>query len=64
MLPVAIDERSRGPSVEIVQPAAGERVPFGSVVARRHGETDLSFEPRLDHVLIAGFDVEGVIELQ
>src|SRR5213078_3315734 len=64
VLAVAVDERRRGPSLEIVQPAAGERVPLRTVVSSRHRKAHLSFEPRLDYVLIAGFDVEGVVDLQ
>src|SRR6202035_5204459 len=64
VLAPAVDDRSHRLAVDVIEPAADQGKTLRGQIDDRRGDVELAVEPRLDGVLVAGFDVSQVAGLQ
>src|SRR5580693_8409591 len=64
VLAPVIDDRGHRLAVDVIEPAADQGKTLRRQVDDRRGDVELAVEPRLDGVLVAGFDVGQMAGLQ
>src|SRR6267154_6216589 len=61
VLRAPVDERCRRHVLDVIEPAARQRIALGGPVRHRHRVVELSLEPGLDGVLIGGGDIREMV---
>ena len=61
--PATIDDRSYRPSIDGIEPAAGQWEALARELRNRRRKVDLTVEPRLHNVLVGRLDIRQVARL-